>query len=453
MNFQNISKKTCIIVLLVIMLLLYVFFYSNKQENIPDNGGDIYTNLVQKYINVYPQRSVISFYIDTEETRNDISNMAINFQQNQIFILYDEPNNRMLVFDFDNAIAIYDFNTNTMITYLPKNNPNADYYKFYIFGFSLNKMMNYKLLIEYSAGIRSADIHSEFELNKMNLFNLINLDNLLHSVHSNNEQLSKNIDSLDPTQELQVLPQYNKFKQNYSSQTDTNQNSGEIFSAEKSNHSGIFSAEKSNQGIIEVSGRRILPDNAVGDIGSASTTTVEKSNPITKCISQEVFQSIKSDIKKLYLPHNPSNAIDGINGFFLNYNNYNIIKTQIDLFKTFTDDQIVCILESDNPNLCDKLNRELSDDDNGGFNELFKFVKTSHQIMSLYQNQLLDIKTIVLPRILNVINKCNTITKNNKLKALNGLRNLLYTVEYISSILGNNWDLIKNIDNSIKNLN
>ena len=80
-------------------------------------------------------------------------------------------------------------------------------------------------------------------------------------------------------------------------------------------------------------------------------------------------------------------------------------------------------------------------------------IRTSHEILSLYQNQILDIKNIILPRFLNVLNKCNTLTNNEKIIYLTKVKDMLYIAEYLSSILGNNWDLIKNIEDTINNLN
>jgi len=418
MKLQEISKKHVIIGLLLIILLLFIYFYSNKQENIIDNK-DYYNKTIETYANTYPQRGVFGFYIDSEETRNKISDMKVNFQPNQIFILYDVVNNKMMVFDFDNAIAIYDFSisNNNMTIYTPLKKPDVSYYTLRI----ISNQVDYNLNINYQMN-DGTSIGSGFQLNKMDLFNLNNFNNYLLN---NLQSFDKIISTFDSTQPLQIIPKYN--------------------SINESRNIGI------NVSTPAVSTNTPTP---TGSMSASSVTLQRRPNPLTECISQEVFQSVQSDVDKLYKPHNPSNALDGINGFFLNYNNYNIIKTQIDLFKTFTDDQIICILESNTPDFCNKLNISLSDDsDRDNLTKIINGVKTSHEILSLYQTQLLDIKNIVLPRILNIINKCNTLTKNNKLKALNGLRDLLYTAEYISYILGNNWDLIKNIDNSIKNLN
>lgn len=349
----------------------------------------------------------------------------------------------MMVFDFDNAIAIYDFSNsnNNMTIYTPISKPNMINYELNI----TNNQENYTLNIGYMMN-DGQGMGTGIQLNKMDLFNLNNLNNLLSK---NNLQLNMLMSNFDPTQELKILQNYNlpSTKSNLLSNLrggDTNQSvqqdSGNISVVGKSNTPAFTPA--------------FTPAPTTGTATATAIATNQSQpipNPLAKCISQEVNQYVRENLNKLYVPRDTKNMIDGINGFLLNYNNYNIIKSQIDLFKTFTDDQIVCILESNSPNFCDNLDKGLSNDEH--LNQLINGVKTSHEVMSLYQNQLLDIKTIVLPRVLTIINKCKNLTKDNKLKILNGLRNLLYTAEYLSSILGNNWDLIKNIDNTIKTLN
>lgn len=178
------------------MLLLYI--YSNKQENISDNK-DMYNKLNLSYSKTYPQRGVLGIYIDILETRNNIGN--INFQQNQIFILYDALNNKMMVFDFDNANAIYDYNNNNMTIYTPISKPNMVNYKLNI----TNNQENYTLNIGYMMNDGSG-MGTGIQLNKMDLFNLNNFNNLLST---NNLNFSVMTSNFDPTQELKILQNYN----------------------------------------------------------------------------------------------------------------------------------------------------------------------------------------------------------------------------------------------------
>jgi hypothetical protein len=206
-------------------------------------------------------------------------------------------------------------------------------------------------------------------------------------------------------------------------------------------------------GVITVVGRRsppLPPPSPPLPPPSPPPPTYVRENPLVKCIPKEILVNASNNIDKLYKPErNYNNPLDIYAGFLLNYNNYDIIKKQINLFKTLTDEQIICFLDTSEPNFCEKVNEFMSHRE---FKEFEKNIKTPHQILSLYQNEILDIKNFILPKFLTVINKCNTLTKENKIKLLNMLKHMLYTIEYVSYLLGNNWDLIKKVENTINSL-
>lgn len=427
MKLQDISRKTIIVILLFVILILFIYFYSNKQENLEANIINAkYKAFNDIYVSAYPNRGVMGLLIDTEQTRTNYINSNINFQPNQIIILGDIPNNKIMVFDFDNAIAIYDFNNNMMFTFTPKDVPNVIGYQFNIITNPDNYVLNISYMLNDNSGTGNG-----IPINKTDFFNPSRFADLLLQ----NNQLDNSTSNFDPDQ-LQILPPHNKQQLNNASYdqdigdiTSTGLGSGRLMSSDSSNQSNITTS----------------------NVGVATPVKAELvQNPISECISQEIIQSMQSDFDKLYQPTNSENLMDRFNGFLLNYKNYNIIKKEIDLIKTFSDEQMVCLLTSTSPNLCNHLKINLEKKD---FTKFLEQIRTSHEILSLYQNQILDIKNIILPRFLNVLNKCNTLTNNEKIIYLTKVKDMLYIAEYLSSILGNNWDLIKNIEDTINNLN
>ena len=153
MKIQDISKKTLLLLLILIILLLIIYFYSNKQENLEANIINAkYKAFNDIYVSAYPNRGVMGLLIDTEQTRNNYINSNINFQPNQIIILADIPNNKIMVFDFDNAIAIYDFNNNMMFTFTPKDVPNVIGYQFNIITNPDNYVLNISYMLNDNSG-------------------------------------------------------------------------------------------------------------------------------------------------------------------------------------------------------------------------------------------------------------------------------------------------------------
>jgi hypothetical protein len=209
----------------------------------------------------------------------------------------------------------------------------------------------------------------------------------------------------------------------------------------------------SDMGIIEPPATSTMTANSdmgVTEPAIATSTMIARPDPL-KCLSEETLQKIVDNFNNINKPQqNYDSNISMIQDFLLNYNNYNIIKKQVDIFKSLSDDQIVCLLERNDPNFCNDFNNSLNND---SLLSISNGIQSVRNILNLYQNQILDVKNIVLPRLLSVINKCSNINKENKLHILNIFKNMLYNVEYISYFLGNNWDLIKKIDQTIKSLN
>lgn len=408
MKLEEISKKTLIIFVLLIIFLLFIYFYYNKQENYT-SSQDYLKQTFKTYNNKFPSRSIYVLNIDTEETRNKMINsdiFYINFQPNQIIILYDAPNNKLMIFDFDNAIVIYDFINSIKTIYTPKAVDNMANYKLKIMSDIFNNNIYYNFNIQYTK-TDGTGTGIGFGFKKTDLFNVNNFDKLL----SEKPDLISNKSPFDPTKQLDIIPNMQPTTKN--------------------------SSNNSNQQEMFPSNSQFMATSATTKITSSNIKYIDPYSraPFYSCIPQEQINFLNSQINNLDM----ENAQPPHPEFFrINHDKF---KSKIDLLKTFTDEQIICILEKNDPNFCNKLNDELNN------NNQLQALQTLTDTIALYKPQLIDLKTIILPRVLTIINKCNNLTKENKLKALNGFKNLLNTLDTLYNIIGNNRDLIRTIEN------
>lgn len=401
---NNLSNKTLILLLILLVLIIYIILY--KREYLLSDTDII--NVMNTRFNqmVGPINGSLAnsqgktiFGFSKPNIDSQISKIIFDINTNYIFVYSDIPNKKILVFNFDKFIKIYDFNTNQLITYTVSliNKPR-------IISSSLRIMNNgdeYSININFNESENVVSVGPQINFNKQDLLNLNNFMNILN----NNNNFIVYTDTFDPY----------KFVDNI---VDDN--------------------------MIVVSGR--------GKQQSTETAGMGK-NRIFDCLPEDTFKKIQSNFEDLINSTksvNYDNKFDNIIKLVLNFDNYNIIKNQIEIFKTLSDDQIVCLLERNDPNFCNDFNNSISRDE---IKQIEYNLKSIRQILNLYQNQILDVKKIILPRLLLVINKCTNLTKENKIKILNIFKNILYTAEYISYFLGNNWDLIKKIDDTIKNVN
>lgn len=138
--------------------------------------------------------------------------------------------------------------------------------------------------------------------------------------------------------------------------------------------------------------------------------------------------------------------------FILNVNTRNKIKNIIKRFKTITKTEFECLyVNKDAPlNVCKEMDK---------FDFVYKqILGTLNQLMVaekfiiLYYNEIIDLKTIVLPKIIQFITVCDKIKKEDKINLLNLLKTIISIINYIAYIIGGNNNLIKQINSSLKSI-
>ena len=423
---NNLSNKTLILLLILLVLIIYIILY--KREYLLSDT-DI-TNLMYKRfdemvrgINVTVANSSGKTILGVKKHNIDfeIPNIIFNINTNYIFVYSDIPNKKILVFNFDKFIRIYDFNTNQLITYTVSliNKPRIISSRFRI----INNGDEYSININFNESENVVSVGPQINFNKQDLLNLNNFMNILNN-NSNNFMV--NMDPFDPYKFVDNIVDENRI---------------------------VVTGGGEQQSTVTPGQTTVPAGQTTVPAGQTTVTPGMRKNRIFDCLPEDTFKKIQSNFDDLINSSksvNYDNKFDNIIKLVLNFDNYNIIKNQIEIFKTLSDDQIVCLLERNDPNFCNDFNNSISRDE---IKQIEYNLKSIRQILNLYQNQILDVKKIILTRLLLVINKCTNLTKENKIKILNIFKNILYTAEYISYFLGNNWDLIKKIDDTIKNVN
>jgi hypothetical protein len=106
--------------------------------------------------------------------------------------------------------------------------------------------------------------------------------------------------------------------------------------------------------------------------------------------------------------------------FVLNENTRDKIKNIIKNFKTITETEFDCLyVNKDAPlNVCNQMDRFAYEKISEALNQLM----LAEKFIILYHNEIMDLKTIVLPKIIHFITVCDKIKKEDKINLLNLLK-------------------------------
>jgi len=136
--------------------------------------------------------------------------------------------------------------------------------------------------------------------------------------------------------------------------------------------------------------------------------------------------------------------------FVLNENTRDKIKNIIKNFKTITETEFDCLyVNKDAPlNVCNQMDRFAYEKISEALNQLM----LAEKFIILYHNEIMDLKTIVLPKIIHFITVCDKIKKEDKINLLNLLKKFINIVNYVAYIIGGNNKLIEQINSSLKRI-
>jgi hypothetical protein len=136
--------------------------------------------------------------------------------------------------------------------------------------------------------------------------------------------------------------------------------------------------------------------------------------------------------------------------FVLNENTRDKIKNIIKNFKTITETEFDCLyVNKDAPlNIC----KEIDGFSYGNISEVLNQLMLAEKFIILYHNEIMDLKTIVLPKIIHFITVCDKIKKEDKINLLNLLKKIINIVNYVAYIIGGNNKLIEQINSSLKSI-
>jgi hypothetical protein len=136
--------------------------------------------------------------------------------------------------------------------------------------------------------------------------------------------------------------------------------------------------------------------------------------------------------------------------FVLNENTRDKIKNIIKNFKTITETEFDCLyVNKDAPlNIC----KEIDGFSYGNISEVLNQLMLAEKFIILYHNEIMDLKTIVLPKIIHFITVCDKIKKEDKINLLNLLKKFINIVNYVAYIIGGNNKLIEQINSSLKRI-
>jgi hypothetical protein len=136
--------------------------------------------------------------------------------------------------------------------------------------------------------------------------------------------------------------------------------------------------------------------------------------------------------------------------FILNENTRDKIKNIIKNLKTISESEFECLyVKKDAPlNVC----KEMDQFDNQIILGTLNQIMFAEKFIILYHNEIIDLKTIVLPKIIHFITVCDKIKKEDKINLLNLLKKIINIINYIAYIIGGNNNLITQIDSSLKSI-
>lgn len=139
--------------------------------------------------------------------------------------------------------------------------------------------------------------------------------------------------------------------------------------------------------------------------------------------------------------------------FVLNENTRDKIRNVIKNFKNITESEFDCLyVNKDAPlNVCN-IAQNIRESDSNQFINMLNQIILAEKFIILYHNEIIDFKTIVLPKIIHFITVCDKIKKEDKKNLLNLLKKIINIVNYVAYIIGGNNKLITQIDKSLKSI-
>ncbi len=137
--------------------------------------------------------------------------------------------------------------------------------------------------------------------------------------------------------------------------------------------------------------------------------------------------------------------------FILNENTRDKIRNIIKNFKNITDKEFDCLyVNKDVPeiNICKVMDRFSYEK----ISEILNKLILAEKFIILYHNEIIDIKTIVLPKLIHFVTICDKIKKEDKINILNLFKKIINIVNYVAYIIGGNNNLIEQINSSLKSI-
>lgn len=139
--------------------------------------------------------------------------------------------------------------------------------------------------------------------------------------------------------------------------------------------------------------------------------------------------------------------------FILNENTRDKIRNIIKKLKNITESEFDCLyVNEDAPfKVCDSM-RKLDEYQSNNIIETLNQLMMAEKFIILYHNEIIDLKRIVIPKLIHFITICNKIKKEDKQNLLILLKKNINIVNYIAYIIGGNNNLIKQINSSLKSI-
>lgn len=131
------------------------------------------------------------------------------------------------------------------------------------------------------------------------------------------------------------------------------------------------------------------------------------------------------------------------------------LKDIVNILKTVSNDEFNCLYVKDNSpyNVCKEMkkltiNNEFEEELNDALENIMYF----EQLVKLYHKEIMDLKTIIIPKMINFIVSCGNMTSGDKKNILKLMKKILTIINYIAYVVGGNNNLIIQIDSALKSI-